>query len=42
MNGIVRDLVKVGNRLYVGGAFTTVGGQPNLGLVTLNADDGSP
>ncbi|WP_281966188.1 PKD domain-containing protein [Serinicoccus marinus] len=41
MNGAVNDLSLVGDRLYVAGVFTTVGGQPHQGLVTLNADTGA-
>ncbi len=41
MNGAVNDLQRVGNRLYVGGLFTTVGGQPHGGLVSLNATTGA-
>lgn len=41
MNGAVQDLVRIGNRLYVGGVFTKVGGQPHGGLVTLNATTGA-
>lgn len=41
MNGRVNDLTLVGDRLYVGGVFTMVGGQPHGGLVTLNATTGA-
>lgn len=41
MNGAVNDIQLVGNRLYVGGVFTTVGGQPYNGLVSLNATTGA-
>ena len=41
MNGMVRDVVVAGARLYVGGAFTTAGGQPHGGLVALNATSGA-
>ncbi len=41
MNGMVRDVVVAGARLYVGGAFTTAGGQPHGGLVALNAASGA-
>ena len=39
--GEVNDLVQVGNRLYVGGFFTNVGGKAHVGLVSLNATTGA-
>ena len=39
--GLVRDLAKVGNRLYIGGFFTQVGGKSHGGLATLNAATGA-
>lgn len=41
MNGAVNDIQRIGNRLYVAGVFTTVGGQPFNGLVSLNATTGA-
>ena len=41
MNGAVNDVQRIGNRLYVGGVFTSVGGQPHKGLVALNATTGA-
>ncbi|WP_313477351.1 PKD domain-containing protein [Microbacterium sp.] len=41
INGAVNDLQRVGSRLYVGGVFTVVGGQPFNGLVSLNALTGA-
>lgn len=41
MNGRVNDITLIGNRLYVAGVFTTVGGQPHGGLVSLNATTGA-
>ncbi len=41
MNGAVNDVQRVGNRLYVGGVFTLVEGQPHNGLVALNATTGA-
>ncbi|MDQ2781983.1 MAG: PKD domain-containing protein [Actinomycetota bacterium] len=40
MNGIVNTVKRVGNRLFVGGTFTTFAGQPRGGLATLNATTG--
>jgi hypothetical protein len=40
MNGAVNDLVKAGNRMFVGGNFTSVGNQSRNGLATLNATTG--
>ncbi len=37
----VQTVKRVGNRLYVGGAFTTVGGVAHRGLVTLDATTGA-
>lgn len=41
MNGAPQDLVKAGNRLFVGGNFTAVGNTPHGGLATLNATTGA-
>ncbi|HEY0475403.1 MAG TPA: PKD domain containing protein, partial [Kribbella sp.] len=41
MNGAVQSLVKAGNRLFVGGNFTSVANQPRNGLATLNATTGA-
>ena len=39
--GYVNDMVARGNRLYVAGTFTVVGGKPHSGLVALNATTGA-
>ena len=39
--GFVNDMVKRGNRLYVAGTFTAVGGRQHSGLVSLNATTGA-
>ncbi|GAB3560771.1 hypothetical protein GCM10027344_14110 [Spelaeicoccus albus] len=39
--GEVRDLTLRGDRLYVGGTFSRVGGQPHAGLASLDADSGA-
>jgi PKD repeat protein len=41
MNGAPQDLVKAGNRLFVGGNFTAVGNTPHAGFATLNATTGA-
>jgi PKD repeat protein len=41
INGEVNTLVLNGGRLYVGGYFTTVGGQSRLGLAVLNPTTGA-
>lgn len=41
MNGQVRDLALSGNRLYVAGLFTQIGGQSHGGLVALDAATGA-
>lgn len=41
MNGAPQDLVKAGNRLFVGGNFTSVGNTPHGGFATLNATTGA-
>jgi len=41
LNGYVGDVKRRGNRLYVGGAFTKVGGVAHAGLVTLDAATGA-
>jgi hypothetical protein len=41
INGAVQDLVKLGNRLYVAGSFTSVANTVHKGLVTLNASTGA-
>jgi hypothetical protein len=40
MNGSVEDIVKLGDRLFLGGNFTTVAGAAHQGLATLNASTG--
>lgn len=40
-NGVVNALERRGDRLYLGGNFTTVGGQPRGGLATLSASSGA-
>ncbi|MFC5940619.1 hypothetical protein ABUL04_30440 [Micromonospora harpali] len=39
-NGLVNDVVKVGNRLLVGGIFTTAATKPRAGLASLDAVTG--
>jgi hypothetical protein len=39
--GMVRDMVKVGSRLIVGGFFSKAGGRPHAGLASLNATTGA-
>lgn len=39
-NGIVNTLQRVGSRLFVGGTFTTIGGQVRGGLATMGASNG--
>ncbi len=39
-DGRVNAVVHVGDRIYLGGAFTSVGGQPRGGLAALDAVDG--
>lgn len=39
--GLVRDIAKVGNRLFIGGFFTRVGGIDHGGIATLNATTGA-
>lgn len=41
MNGAVNDMTRVGDRLYVGGAFSVVGGASHKGLVSLDANSGA-
>ena len=41
LNGYVGDIKRVGNRLFVGGAFTKAGTATHGGLVTLNASNGA-
>ena len=41
LNGRVEAIKRVGNSLYVGGAFTTASGQPRGGLLKLNATTGA-
>lgn len=41
INGAVQDVVKLGNRLFLGGAFTTVAGVAHQGLATVNASTGA-
>ncbi len=40
LNGQVRDVSVIGNRLWVAGKFTHVQGQPRRGLATINATTG--
>ncbi|RGC68772.1 hypothetical protein C5N14_12305 [Micromonospora sp. MW-13] len=40
-NGLVNDIAKVGNRLLVGGIFTTAATKPRGGLVSLDATTGA-
>ena len=40
IDGPVVDLALVGNRLYIGGTFTYVGGAPHAGIASLYADTG--
>jgi hypothetical protein len=39
--GMIRDMAKSGNRLFLGGFFTKVGGQNHAGLAALNATTGA-
>lgn len=41
MNGAVRSMRMVGNRLYIGGTFTTLAGAPHGGVGALNATTGA-
>ncbi len=41
MNGAVRSLRMIGQRLYIGGTFTTVGGVAHGGVAALNATTGA-
>lgn len=41
LNRAITDMQLVGNRLFVGGSFTTVAGQPRTLLAALNATTGS-
>lgn len=41
LNGQVRDVSVVGNRLWIAGKFTHVQGQPSLGLASVNATTGA-
>lgn len=41
LNGMVTDVKRVGNRLYVGGTFTKAGTLTRTGLVALNATTGA-
>lgn len=41
INGAVLDIAKVGNRLFIGGNFTVVGGVAHGGLAGLNAATGA-
>lgn len=40
LNGQVRDISVIGNRLWIAGKFTHVQGQARLGLATINASTG--
>jgi hypothetical protein len=39
-DGRVTAITRIGDRVYIGGAFTSVGGQPHAGLAALDADSG--
>ena len=39
--GMIRDMAKSGNRLFLGGFFTKVGGQNHAGLASLDATTGA-
>jgi PKD repeat protein len=39
--GMIRDMAKSGNRLYVGGFFSKVGGVDHAGIATLNVTSGA-
>ena len=41
LNGQVRDLSLIGNRLWVAGKFTHVQGQPSVGLASIDATTGA-
>jgi hypothetical protein len=41
INGMVNSVGRSGNRLYVGGLFTTAGGVPHVGLTVLDATTGA-
>lgn len=41
MNGAANTIVAKGSRLFVGGFFTTVGGQAHSGIASLNATSGA-
>ena len=42
LNGIVRDVVLIGDRVIIGGTFTTLNGAEALGLASLDAATGQP
>jgi PKD repeat protein len=41
IDGPIVDLALVGDRLYLGGSFTHVGGKPHAGVASLRADTGA-
>jgi hypothetical protein len=41
ISAVVNDIGLAGNRLYIGGAFTTVGGQPRSAIASLDATTGA-
>ena len=41
ITGPIVDLALVGDRLFIGGTFTHVGGAPHLGIASLDADTGN-
>ena len=40
-DGRVEAIARIGNRVYIGGSFTIVGGQPRAGLAALDATTGA-
>src|SRR6185312_11061642 len=40
MNGVVNTVARSGNRLFVGGTFTAIGGQTRGGIASMNATTG--
>ena len=41
MNGVVQSVKRVGTRLFVGGTFKNLGGQPRGGIASVNASTGA-
>ncbi|WP_175442389.1 PKD domain-containing protein [Humibacillus sp. DSM 29435] len=41
INGTVNSLARIGNRLYLGGFFTSVGNSTHAGIASLNANTGA-